>query len=167
MDYSFWDHRKEFRLTDIPFLWCDHEPVARIPENIDGRWHAILNELQTAIRKRELKAKKASNSRHDVIIDRSHLEEWAEGKGEKPKFLFKEERRSSARPRASQRHRQSCRAIAESLWARDPKITIADMICKDEINQGGCEDHLYRENTLRGWIKDLCPNRSAGRRPKQ
>ena len=165
MDYSFWDHRKEFRLTDIPFLWCEHEPKARIPGEIDGKWNTVLRELKAAIQKGELKAK--THPRDDMTIDRSHLREWAQRKGEKPKFLFEEERKGSELPRKSQRHRERCRALAAHLWECDPQITIADMIHSGAINRHGCEDHIYGEDALRDWIKDLCPDRRPGRRPEK
>lgn len=67
----------------------------------------------------------------------------------------------------SQRHRERCRAIAALLWSQDPNITIKDMSYCDEIATYGCEKKVYNENTLRDWIKDLCPNREPGRRPKK
>jgi hypothetical protein len=70
-------------------------------------------------------------------------------------------------PRQVRLHRERCRAIAQMLWDQDPKITIADMIHRDEINKYGCEEKLYSEKTLRTWINDLAPDRSPGRRPKQ
>ena len=68
--------------------------------------------------------------------------------------------------RPNQRHKTECRKVAERLWQEDPAITIADMALKDEINKlfGG---RTYTEDTMRNWIKDLCPDRSAGRRPKK
>ena len=68
--------------------------------------------------------------------------------------------------RASQRHKERCRALAEYLWQADPLITIADMFRCDAITSHGCEGEIYTEGTLRDWIKDLCPNRKPGRRPK-
>jgi hypothetical protein len=67
--------------------------------------------------------------------------------------------------RQSQMHNARCRAIAEVLWGQNPKMTIEDMINSDEINKIGCENESYNEKTIRNWIKDLCPNRSPGRRP--
>ncbi|HOD79102.1 MAG TPA: hypothetical protein PLB95_05630 [Syntrophales bacterium] len=65
-----------------------------------------------------------------------------------------------------QKRRERCRAIAELLWENRPEITIEDMIYKDEITLIGCGTKNYHERVLRNWIKDLCPNRSPGRRPK-
>jgi hypothetical protein len=64
----------------------------------------------------------------------------------------------------SQRHKQTTRDVAEKLWKEDPSITIAGMAHRDEINALH-EGKTYAEKTIRKWIKDLCPNRSPGRRP--
>jgi hypothetical protein len=66
--------------------------------------------------------------------------------------------------RASQKHRERCRAIAELKWQSEPDITIADMVISDEITVHGCQEKHYGEKTIRGWINDLAPNRSPGRR---
>jgi len=67
--------------------------------------------------------------------------------------------------RKSQRHMERCRAIAEYLWSKYPEATIADLIRSDDINKIGCEGRHYVDNTLREWIKNLCPDRTPGRRP--
>ena len=68
--------------------------------------------------------------------------------------------------RDSQRHRERCRAIAELLWENNPKITIEDMVHRDEIIKIGCEKNIYHGKTIRKWINDLCQNRDPGRKPK-
>ena len=68
--------------------------------------------------------------------------------------------------RPNQKHKIECRKIASKIWENDPKVTIADMILRDEIAKV-CETKVYCETTLRNWIKDLCPDRSPGRRPKK
>ena len=65
--------------------------------------------------------------------------------------------------RPDQRHKQQCRKVAQELWQKDPTITIADMIMKNEINEL-LEGKSYTDRTIRNWINDLCPNRSPGRR---
>ena len=74
-------------------------------------------------------------------------------------------RNQGKRLRKSQIHKLNARAVAAELWERDPNITIAEMIISDEITNA-CEGKVYGEKTLRNWIKDLCPNRLPGRRPK-
>jgi hypothetical protein len=68
--------------------------------------------------------------------------------------------------RPAQRHRLACREAAEKIWREKPNLTIEDMIQRDEI-ANACEGILYREKTIRNWIKDLCPNRKPGRRKEK
>jgi hypothetical protein len=63
-------------------------------------------------------------------------------------------------------HKIECRKIAAEIWNKDPSITIEDMVRKDEINSVSAPK-IYGKKTLRNWIKDLCPNRTPGRRPKK
>jgi hypothetical protein len=67
--------------------------------------------------------------------------------------------------RPNQRHKEACRAKAKEIWEVSPGITIEDMIQHDEINEI-FDGRVYGEKTIRNWIKDLCPNRKPGRRPK-
>lgn len=68
--------------------------------------------------------------------------------------------------RRSQVHRERCRAIAATIWEREPGLTIEDMIDRPEITAHGQEGKAYTRGQLRKWINDLCPNRQPGRRPK-
>jgi hypothetical protein len=70
------------------------------------------------------------------------------------------------KPRRQELHKNDCRAAAQKIWAESPGITIEDMIQRDEI-ANACEGVLYREKTIRNWIKDLCPDRKPGRRKKK
>jgi hypothetical protein len=66
----------------------------------------------------------------------------------------------------SNEHREKCREIAEKLWRKHPYMTIEDMCLRDEITLvfKDRKKGMYAPKTIRGWIKDLCPNRSPGRR---
>lgn len=71
--------------------------------------------------------------------------------------------------RPSRTHRDLCRKKALEIWVKDNTITIADMCKHYEIkaiakNKSG---KPYAERTIRGWISDLCPDRSPGRRPQK
>lgn len=78
-------------------------------------------------------------------------------KGQSPNF----------RPLPAQKsHREKCRGIASLVWKKTPIMTIEDMVVSNEIKNHGCDGTVYNENTIRDWIKDLCPNRTPGRRPK-
>lgn len=69
-------------------------------------------------------------------------------------------------PLPSQRHKIAVIKVAREIWGQKPDITIAEMIGLDAINLV-CEGKVYSEKTLRNWIKEYCPNRSQGRRPKR
>ena len=77
-----------------------------------------------------------------------------------------EQNKSSRKHRPCQRHKIECREVAKNLWKKDSTLTIADMPMKDEITEA-CEGKIYAEKTIRNWIKELCPNRSPGRRPNK
>ncbi|MCP5361140.1 MAG: hypothetical protein H6908_00650 [Hyphomicrobiales bacterium] len=68
--------------------------------------------------------------------------------------------------RPNQRHRERCRAIAAMKWAANQSITITAMTEDSDIINFGCEGKLYRDSdTVRNWIKDLCPCPKPGRPP--
>ena len=70
--------------------------------------------------------------------------------------------------RPNQFIKEQCRAMAKLIWKSNPTMTIEDMIKESEIiNLTKKKDKsYYLEKTIRNWIKDLCPNRRPGRRPK-
>jgi hypothetical protein len=68
--------------------------------------------------------------------------------------------------RPDQRHKEECRAIAKKIWEKNPEMTIVDMIKTKEIDEiRKYKKKPYTDKTLRNWIKNLCPDRSKGRRP--
>jgi hypothetical protein len=68
--------------------------------------------------------------------------------------------------RPSQKSKNECRKIAKKIWGKNPQITIADMINHKDLLPYTTKKNgdLYAEKTVRNWIKDLCPDRSRGRR---
>lgn len=64
-------------------------------------------------------------------------------------------------PRAKDRlDRKLCRAIAQTLWLSEPKLTIK-AVCEHEAIQRFGNGRLYPgRDTIRNWIKDLSPNNS-------
>lgn len=85
------------------------------------------------------------------------------------KALDKEEQTTShqspSRFRPSQRHRERARALAALFWEQEPTLTIKAITERYEILMHACEGKSYGFNTLRMWMKDLCPNPRPGRRP--
>jgi len=70
---------------------------------------------------------------------------------------------SEKKKRPSQRHRDTCRDVAQALWQTNPKLTIPQIAKKNEI-VNACEGIIYTVKTIRKWIKDLNPDASPGRR---
>jgi hypothetical protein len=68
--------------------------------------------------------------------------------------------------RPAQKHRIACRETAEKIWKKDPNLTIEEVINRKEITDA-CQGAGYIRNTIRNWIKDLCPNRKPGRRKEK
>lgn len=104
----------------------------------------------------------------DVFFRRDHVEQFEKvcvcpelSKAKSAKKAVGEEEQL----RPDQRHRLACREVAKELWGKDPTITIAKMAYRDEINRL-FDGKGYDDRTIRGWIKDLCPDRSPGRRKK-
>jgi hypothetical protein len=64
--------------------------------------------------------------------------------------------------RTSPLHKQECRQNAATLWGCDPTLTIEDVINRLQAGR-----FSYSRGVLRSWIKELCPNRRPGRRPKK
>ncbi len=71
-----------------------------------------------------------------------------------------------SKPRKSQRHKERCRALAEYKWKKFPDTNIAEMMDDGDILEIGCERKVYKPETIREWIRDLCPNPKPGR-PKK
>ena len=111
-------------------------------------------------------------------VPQNYFDEWIwwdiePGEDVPSEFILKDERvniyeRKTTEKKLTYRDEQQtkCREFAAQIWNKDPQVTIADMIFRDElapytVNKKG---DMYTEKTIRNWIKDLCPNRSQGRR---
>lgn len=73
-----------------------------------------------------------------------------------------------AKLRPNQIHRLECRETAITIWDTYPKLTIPDMCERQEIvkiRKMKTGSGTYAPKTVRRWIRDLCPDRSPGRRP--
>jgi hypothetical protein len=71
--------------------------------------------------------------------------------------------------RPNQIHKIKCREVAQRLWEENPAITIREIGDMPEIMEVSkrTDGNYYSEKTIRNWIKDLCPDRSPGRRPQK
>jgi hypothetical protein len=101
-----------------------------------------------------------------LMFNLSHIELFDKEQLNNDNINFQPDGKVEIKLRPSQKHKERCRAVAELIWKSTPDITIDDMSRKDEINGIACEKNDYTVDTIRRWIKDLCPNRAPGRRPK-
>jgi hypothetical protein len=71
--------------------------------------------------------------------------------------------------RWSEEQRTKCREVAKKIWGQDPSITIQEMTERAELFEftRRKDGKLFGDKIIRDWIKDLCPNRKPGRRPKR
>jgi len=62
-----------------------------------------------------------------------------------------------------------CRAVAKQLWKEFPQMRIAEVSRHEEMVEVSKwpDGTLYVENTVRGWISDLCPDPKRGRPRKK
>ena len=68
--------------------------------------------------------------------------------------------------RPCQKHKLASIDVAVKFWEENPPMTIQAISDSQEIINV-CEGRMYREKTIRNWIKDYCPNRKPGRRPEK
>jgi hypothetical protein len=105
----------------------------------------------------------------DVIYRRSDVEH-VEKEYDLQVHHIPENNSQEPKPRHNQIQKLKCREIAKKIWEADPDITIEEMIMRDELAAYTFQKDgktMYASKTLRDWIKDLCPNRDPGRRPKK
>jgi hypothetical protein len=72
------------------------------------------------------------------------------------------------RPRPNKRAKiqekwNEVKRVAKNLWNKDPSKTIEEIAISDEVTT--ILGRNYEVKTIRKQIKDICPNRTPGRRP--
>lgn len=134
------------------------ETVPIVPDNTEAR------DFRLPLDEKEAQAK--IDEAMDYRFKLSEAEAFGQSH-ELPSLLPKDKthaaKTSQDKLRPSQLHREACRAVAKALWEQDPTITIREMGYRDEINKL-LDGKPYNDATFRQWFKDLCPNRSPGRR---
>ena len=83
----------------------------------------------------------------------------------KSEVSSKPEQKPAKKPRPDQLAKKQCRVVADALWKHDPTITIKAMSEKEELKEAAF--NAFKSKAIYGWIKDLAPNRSPGRRPQK
>ena len=115
IDFTHYDHIKEFTIGEIAKLWCGIDIYAPIPPDKLPKAKAIGIKIINALKSKDLKCKFPSDEYHiddqrrrinyeviskemlshatwaSVVIDRKDLVNWANDNAHKPRFLFAEE----------------------------------------------------------------------------
>ena len=168
---DFWKRPHPFKDQGVPMFWPD--PKNSYSENNTQSLHReMVDEVEPLFSKGYVQ-KFLSNQYSGFIKEYSQLVSkyalsYADIWDLKERYLARVYQcvRDKKATRPSFNHRNACRQVAKKIWSKKSDITIADMCVSDEISEA-CDGILYPEATLRKWIKDLCPDRSPGRRPKK
>lgn len=175
IDYRIYDLRNLFHLRDVAMAWCEIEDLTSENKGpyISMSW-ALLEAVWIGELQKEppfLKnSERSPRPPFDLTFSREELTRWAISKGQKPKFLFPEERTFdiSASPRQSQIDKARCQAIAQALWEMEPTRTAKDMAGDKRILKYG-NGAQYGEKTLQDWLREIdvrSPEQKTGR-PKK
>lgn len=180
-DYLAWLKKDVWTLTEFSRLWAGLRPM-RFEHNYERirtgfRMHTPTDQkIFTAAFEAVLAGRlTARESQGTHFVQPSAAMAWGKGALDiaPPEALekaFNREPEHTKKPtkklKPCQRHKTQCREIAKRLWEENPALTIADLILGNkEFIDTGCEGKAYVRATMHNWIKDLCPNRSPGRRP--
>jgi len=140
IDFTPYDHIKEFTIGEIAKLWCGIDIYAPIPPDKLPKAKAIGIKIIGALKSKDLKCKLPSDEYHiddqrrrinyeviskkmlsyatwaRVVIDRKDLRNWANENGYRPQFLFprKEKISSSA---SNIKDEAACQSWLEELMS--------------------------------------------------
>jgi hypothetical protein len=99
-DYQRWDHVEAPTVWEAACLWCGESPHPAIPA--ESRSFACLRMLESALEAGRLESHPGTGKGTNARLRREDLTAFAEEIGERPPFLFPEERRGETE--ASPRH---------------------------------------------------------------
>jgi hypothetical protein len=97
MNYERWDKKESFTFVEAAMLWCGYNQI-NLFSRLSPKYvhvHIVLKKLQEDAEKGTLLVEKMPTKEgvwDDAIVAREQLKKWAISKGDKPEFLFPEER---------------------------------------------------------------------------
>ncbi|MFH0727140.1 MAG: hypothetical protein V2B19_12475 [Pseudomonadota bacterium] len=97
MNYEKWDRKESFTFVEAAMLWCGHEEFHLFSRRNRKYLYVIvaLKKMQDDAESGILSFDKPPSNKDswdDAIVTRDQLKKWANLKGDKPHFLFPEER---------------------------------------------------------------------------
>lgn len=162
VDYSIYDFKKSFTIHEAAQIWAETEYEG---ENVRAAYNAIYSELLRDVKGNYLQHRITRDIRQNWInwdsdttdhtnwsraeVWRDDLKQWAEARGQKPKFLFPEMRTAEA---AAPIKKADCASIAESkqgneLHALLEKVYLA---LRQTLRRSPDADQLYSALKERG-----------------
>jgi hypothetical protein len=190
MDFRVFDLRDEFTLEEASLAWTGME---RADGYGIGPSEVVFKTLQLAAESGELPVSRVLYEKDGElfgspvedqtnwrmsIISRTELVKFAEKRGQRPKFLFPEQRNideglprveDARKLRPSQVDKAVVQAIGRMLWDENPKLMIEGLAKLPAIKEYGNGRH-YQESTVRSWLAEVDPrdsNKKKGPTPER
>jgi hypothetical protein len=116
MDFSLWDLVNDFDLTTAACLWAETEPVGWA-EKLPPAPNAIHTALFEAARQGDIKTRREG---YFLYVTRQELTRWAQAKGHRPAFLFREARQPAPIEAATAQDNLSPKE--RKVWAKLVKV---------------------------------------------
>jgi hypothetical protein len=190
INYNLFDLKQSFRINDAARLWCEFE---QINERNKRDYNIVRNTMVEAIFMGDLGCEltqreydehgenyiPAHIDPYGRFVSREHLVEWANSLGQKPKFLFPEERNAPKRkkptskalaeapqevvvrkeiaPRPNQIIKARCQVVALMLWEQDITLSQKEIVAHPLMKKHGYQNGSFDERTLLLWVSDVDP----------
>ncbi len=190
INYSLYDIKQSFRINDVARLWCE---IEQINERNKKHYNIVRNTMVEAIMMGDLGCL-LSDEEYDKygpdyippyidmygrFVLRDELVAWANSLGQKPKFLFPEERNAPKRkkatqgavaqqpqeviikkeiaPRPNQIIKARCQVVALMLWEQDITLSQKEIVAHPLMKKHGYQNGSFEERTFLLWVSDVDP----------
>lgn len=192
IDYELYDIKQSFRINDAARLWCE---IEQITERNKKHYNIVRNTMVEAILMGDLVCLLTDEEfdkygadyippyidMYGRFVLRDDLIAWANNLGQKPKFLFREERNVSKKkkpkpsamleapqeviikkeiaPRPNQLIKARCQAVAGMLWDENINYSQKEIVAHPAMKKHGYQDGVFIERTLLLWVSKVDPRR--------
>lgn len=150
-------------MAEVARLWCEIEALNDSNRHCaNSMIHAIREAIGLCILEPEQSPVATIMLRPDsneLVFSRKQLRLWAEMRGQRPPFLFPEDRAQERQPapRESQIIKERCQAIAALKWRDNPNISITELANDPDIKLFGYSNGSYTIRTVMLWLSEVDP----------
>lgn len=162
-DYRSYDMRDLFTMAEVARLWCEIESFKDENKHCaNSMIHAMREAIGLGVLVPEQSLAATIMLRPDsneLVFSRKQLRPWAEMRGQRPPFLFPEDRAQERKPapRESEIMKERCQAIAALKWRDNPNISITDLANDPDIKLFGYNNGSYTIRTVKLWLSEVDP----------